>query len=665
MTLFNVIFPMAGESKRFNYKFKPFLQISDETFIELAYLHFKKHEDKINQLYFIITKEQEDYFNIRDRLTDLFKKFHLIIIPDKTSGPFETIYRAIQSSDINVTIPSIICDCDHSIDIDPMIHEIETGPDIIIPYWDITHENVNDWGIIYFDDNHQIIDYSEKIIMEEYSNYAGIIGCYYFKNLSYFNHPNHVNITDLLKKIGGEERIVPVKIKNAEFFGDQLRLEKTIHVRKKKSTIFCDMDGTLVTHEKTPDNLSLHLLDGTLEKLRTWKKEGHQIIITTARSNKTKLSLLFKEYDIPFDKLICNLPSGKRYLINDTINDLSPMSYAFNVQRNKGIDHLNLFTDSTSIIKVLKGNSFSRTILLEGNGATFIRKYVLKNKENNRHYEKLKRQYYDLQRMNAYSEGICPEVFNEINLDYIYSFDVEYLQGYHTIDSNHIYQVLNRLNNDIYCSKKVNRNEKWISDYFRKKIKIVHYQSLDPTMDYLLSVDRIIINDKMYDGIPRLFKEDTGLNMIQYCPNYLSVIHGDLTFENIMYNSEINDFKLIDLDGSDFIDAIELDMGKLLQSYLSNYECWSNPSFSEKLIVNIDTEQGTLNTHEYNNTVDDKFYQIWGAILNETDINFVRKKGVFYMCTHLLRMIPYLFKNNRDACIYCIKEVIVWLNSII
>ena len=30
---FNVIFPMAGESKRFNYQFKPFLQISDLTFI--------------------------------------------------------------------------------------------------------------------------------------------------------------------------------------------------------------------------------------------------------------------------------------------------------------------------------------------------------------------------------------------------------------------------------------------------------------------------------------------------------------------------------------------------------------------------------------------------------------------------------------------------------
>ena len=38
---FNIIFPMAGESSRFDYEFKPFLQISDETFIELAYKYFK------------------------------------------------------------------------------------------------------------------------------------------------------------------------------------------------------------------------------------------------------------------------------------------------------------------------------------------------------------------------------------------------------------------------------------------------------------------------------------------------------------------------------------------------------------------------------------------------------------------------------------------------
>ena len=43
MEKLNIIFPMCGESSRFNYKFKPFLQISDLTFIELAFKYFKKY----------------------------------------------------------------------------------------------------------------------------------------------------------------------------------------------------------------------------------------------------------------------------------------------------------------------------------------------------------------------------------------------------------------------------------------------------------------------------------------------------------------------------------------------------------------------------------------------------------------------------------------------
>ena len=82
---FNVIFPMAGESKRFNYQFKPFLQISDLTFIELAYKYFKDYEEKINHLYFIITKQQEEEYKIKNRLSQLFTNFSVIIIPEKTS----------------------------------------------------------------------------------------------------------------------------------------------------------------------------------------------------------------------------------------------------------------------------------------------------------------------------------------------------------------------------------------------------------------------------------------------------------------------------------------------------------------------------------------------------------------------------------------------------
>ena len=41
---FNIIFPMAGKGSRFGYKFKPFLKISDLTFIQLAFQPFLKHK---------------------------------------------------------------------------------------------------------------------------------------------------------------------------------------------------------------------------------------------------------------------------------------------------------------------------------------------------------------------------------------------------------------------------------------------------------------------------------------------------------------------------------------------------------------------------------------------------------------------------------------------
>ena len=89
---------MAGESSRFDYEFKPFLQISDETFIELAYKYFKNYEDRINQLYFIITQEQENNLNVKNTLNKLFENFTLIILPKKTKGPFMTIHQAIKYS---------------------------------------------------------------------------------------------------------------------------------------------------------------------------------------------------------------------------------------------------------------------------------------------------------------------------------------------------------------------------------------------------------------------------------------------------------------------------------------------------------------------------------------------------------------------------------------
>ena len=246
------------------------------------------------------------------------------------------------------------------------------------------------------------------------------------------------------------------------------------------------------------------------------KNKNHKIILTTSRNNKKKLLSLLNNYKIPFDDIICNLPPGSRYLINDIKEDIIPTSYSINLIRNYGIQDIELKNDNIQILKILKGNSFSKTILCQNNNYKknniFIRKYILKSNENLRHYHKLKRQYYDLQKFNSYILNICPTVFNENDLDYIYYFDLEYLNDYNQI--NHINEnkdliilnLLKLLNSEIYITKKLNHNSNWINDYFHKKINFENYKKLHPIINDLFNLDIININHKEYIGLKLLKK---------------------------------------------------------------------------------------------------------------------------------------------------------------
>ena len=53
----------------------------------------------------------------------------------------------------------------------------------------------------------------------------------------------------------------------------------------KKSTIFCDIDGTIFKYRKfeTYETSSVDVLPEVKEKLESWSKEGHMVILTTAR----------------------------------------------------------------------------------------------------------------------------------------------------------------------------------------------------------------------------------------------------------------------------------------------------------------------------------------------------------------------------------------------
>lgn len=92
-------------------------------------------------------------------------------------------------------------------------------------------------------------------------------------------------------------------------------------IMNKKNTIFCDIDGTLFKYRsyKTYQTSEPEVLDGVKETMDRWKKNGHMIILTTARPEDLR-ELTIQELEsnyLPYDMLIMGIERGPRFLIND------------------------------------------------------------------------------------------------------------------------------------------------------------------------------------------------------------------------------------------------------------------------------------------------------------------------------------------------------------
>jgi len=121
------------------------------------------------------------------------------------------------------------------------------------------------------------------------------------------------------------------------------------YIDKRPITIFCDIDGTLVKHSKPTEtqqpSYNMELLDGTLEKLLEWDKNGYNIILTTGRkeSLRSATEKQLSECGIIYDKLIMGIGGGKRYLINDRKPyGAEDYAIAINLPRNEGIKTLEI-----------------------------------------------------------------------------------------------------------------------------------------------------------------------------------------------------------------------------------------------------------------------------------------------------------------------------------
>jgi len=628
-----LIFPMAGKGQRFGYTFKPFLEVNGHgKFIELAFEPFKRWLPYIKRVLFVYLAEQEEEYSVSYNLRKSFPdiEFEVCILKEETSGPAETVRMAIKEKDI--TGPALLCDCDHALHVDSIFREISEGADVVIPVWPLRGEKIKSWSVASVTDTGLVTGIAEKELPNTHGEFCGVIGCYYIRQIESLNLLDCQNISELIAaKITAGSLVKAVKVDWAKFFGDPERLERTF-AEESKGTIFCDLDGTVIVHEDSPeDSHGIKVLDGAVKKIRDWKDEGYYIVLSTARNGLNREYLVNEliRNNIVYDELIMDLSSGPRIVVNDRKPSefLRPSASAFEVKRNQGIMDLDVSIPKVNIIERMKGGSFADTLLVEKEGKQYVRKTAPKTENIELGYIKLKKQAQELLRFKNFYNSLVPTVIYEEDNSYEYYYEMEYLKGYRLLsncDTQVQYRVVEKLlkllRKNVYdYDATLKDGREWLKQHLQAKV-YKRGELLDHSGRLRLLLDEVVHS---FGWI--------------LAPKSLCPIHGDLTFENILVDIANDDVKVIDMDGAEYIDAVELDMGKMFQSIVTEYEIWSQLSDEELGEFTFDIESPKISG----------YIRLWCRILGESE-EIIKSKMYFYTALHLIRMIPFRLKASEE-----------------
>ncbi|MBK8169265.1 MAG: NTP transferase domain-containing protein [Sandaracinaceae bacterium] len=677
----SVLFPMAEQGPRAGYKYRPFIDIGNDTLIEAAVRSFRPHLDAIKEFVFICLEEHEALHQVSQRIDAMFPELpHRVVrLAAPTRGPGATIVAAARQA--QVLGEAIICDVDHALDVTPIFKAIrENHADAILPTWNLRGEDLKCWSVAAVSDG-RVNGIAEKRLPEGTGEFVGVIGCSFVRSLGNVVEMFDVNVDTHMsnafeKMIARGQVFRSVPIAEAEFFGEAKKLREARARRDVRvGTIFCDIDGVLVEHEDVPDfTKPLKPIAGSVERLREWADRGFEIVLITAR-DQAKEQLLRErlvEADVPFHRLVAGLPSGPRFLVNDRKPSaaLVPQAVAFEVGRDQGISHLEIASAYPSIRRRFKGGSFAETLLIEDEEKLLVRKRVSKAGNLSLGYSRLKNQYRTMERFSRLSKKLVPALYGEHENSFEYSYDMEFLPNHRAIgdlpiDERHgaLAKLLDIVGERVHGTRSpapVSSGD-WMHAHFASKI----YPKLDamqkhPRLGPLVSSAEVYIDGKTYPGLGALIAKAETIGLSALGPNFLCAVHGDLTFENILCNGD--DVRVIDMDGSDYFDAPELDFGKLLQSVLTHYESWAHSD--ETLFDVLHGEQAVrkLRMPEPDAAMVKLCVDHWADVFVQHK-DEVYRRGCFFMALHLIRMVPFRLNVSDDQACYALCHAIEWMSK--
>jgi len=347
---------MAGLGSRFfnsgYIKPKPLIEVFNSTIVEMAVRSLD-----IEGEYIFITREFENK-SFNEELEKVLKKVQpkckIITIKKVTGGATETCLQAKKL--LNPEDELIITNCDQFLDWDAdKFLSFSRNYDAAL----LTYKSKDSKNSFALCDKNSLL---ERVAEKEVISDTALVGVHYWKKAKYFlesadsllksmdpnGHESYVSLT-YNHLLLSEKKVGVYDISPGKYYslGTPEDLKKYKGIRNefksaKLKTIFCDLDGTVLTHKHSYSSVTSEepkLLEGVSDKFDQWDSQGHKIILVTARKESARsiTERHLESLGIPYDLLIMGVTSGERILINDNFeDDLPDRAQSVNIRTNQG-----------------------------------------------------------------------------------------------------------------------------------------------------------------------------------------------------------------------------------------------------------------------------------------------------------------------------------------
>jgi dTDP-glucose pyrophosphorylase len=295
-----------------------------------------------HRIHAVILDQHDQQYEVSRVFREIFgDAVGLVVLPNPTSGPAETIYEALKRLDLGSNDSFLVHDCDS------MFTHGDLVPGNVI-FVDTLNEhptlrNPANKSYVGVNDQDMVVSIMEKKIISD----LFCVGGYQFASPDSYMR----SFESLRDSRAGEiyiSTVIDHLISTGELFSTRMVSGfvdlGTVEDWQKcndRPTIFCDIDGTLI-HNQSPYGKDSYandpvVLRNNADTLLLAQDRGCQIIFTTSRSHKwiaetMKMldNLGFRDY-----RLLMDLHHARRVLINDYApTNPYPCAVAINIRRD-------------------------------------------------------------------------------------------------------------------------------------------------------------------------------------------------------------------------------------------------------------------------------------------------------------------------------------------